>query len=111
MIDGLKHIIEARNELAREFQQSTLNDEHKAELYFGLRNARGITDERIKNNIDALSLYTDDSIWFSKILADDLLKYGKRRRKHFSWRFNGLPKFAEESWAQAEAQGLIPPDF
>ena len=52
---------------------------------------------------------TDDCIFFSRILADDLLEYGKRLRRRHAWRLRlALPSVAPADWSEAERQGLLP---
>jgi hypothetical protein len=110
VVDALEKAIEYRNSIAREAFESRMPPGQKAMMYFGLKDASGVSDERIKTNIDGLSNYTDDCIWFSKLLAADLLTYGKALRRRFVLRFRRLPKLAADDWTRAESEGLVPPD-
>jgi hypothetical protein len=111
-IDGLEKAITYRNDLIAEVQkQSPVPPNLLADRYFGLRNANGVTDERFKMNIEAIYNQTDDCIFFSRILGDDLLTYGNRLRRKNAWKYRlGLPKLKGADWSQAQGQGLMPRD-
>jgi hypothetical protein len=109
-IDGLERSIEFRNEQIMEIQEAKLTFEALTDRYLGRRTAAGIIDERFSTNVDAISAQTDDCIWFSCVLANDLLDYGNNLRKRYSWRFRlRVPKFEPLDWGIADAAGLIPP--
>ena len=110
VIDGLNIAVRTRNELVSEIQrQSPWPALQLAERYFGLRTADGVIDDRIQTNIAALFAQTDDCIFFSKILADDLFKYGTRLRRRNSWKFRlGVPKEVPEDWTFAQREKLLP---
>ena len=71
--------------------------------------AEGITDEKFRGNIDAIVNQTDDCIFYSQLLAEELVKAGKkfRRRNAMVLRF-WLPKLGRADWLEAEKSGLIP---
>jgi hypothetical protein len=110
-IDGLDKTVKHRNDLVDEIKKASLPQQQLIDLYFGLRTASGATDVRFPQNIAALSLQTDDCIFFSRIAAFDLFEYGKKlRRRHARRLMLGLPKLDKADWSDAERQGLIPPD-
>ena len=109
VIDCFDKAIEFRNELVSSIRKNRPPEDELARFYFGLRGPTGI-DERFRNNVDALSLYADDCIFFSKLLAGDLLIYGKKLRRQNAWRVWGLPYIDREDWTEAHEAGLIPPD-
>ena len=111
-IDGLERSIKYRNDLIAEIQQGPAPTPRAlAERYFGLRNAGGRIDERFGMSIAAIFNQTDDCIFFSRILADDLSAYGRKLRRRYIWRFRSrFPKFVPADWSTAEAAGLIPPE-
>jgi hypothetical protein len=111
-IDGLEKSIKYRNDLITEIQKdSPLQGDLLAERYFGLRNANGVTDERFKANVEAIYNQTDDCIFFSRILADDLLDYGNRLRRKNTWKYwLGIPELKGVDWSAPQAQGLLPPN-
>jgi hypothetical protein len=93
-IDGLGQAIKYRNELVTEFREGPRPEPKVgAERYFGLRTADGAIDERFCVNIQAISNQTDDCIFFSRLLAEDLLRYGRKlRRRHARKLMMGLPR-------------------
>lgn len=113
-IDVLKLVIENRNLLIDEFKTSQLEDHQKLEIFLGLRTAKGVVDERFKSNVEALLLKTDDCIFFSKILSEDLHRYAARLHKRYRWRFR-LKRFLPEraDWSSTTLADLLPkePDY
>jgi hypothetical protein len=111
-IDGLDKAIKSRNDLIVEFQRSSpLPPKALAEKYFGLKRSDGVTDEKYSSIVMAIVNQTDDCIFFSRILADDLREYGKKLGRRHAWRLRlGLPKLTgPANWSEAERRGLIPP--
>jgi hypothetical protein len=110
IVEGLNAAIRTRNELVAELKQlSPLSPGVLAERYFGLRTDASVRDERIPSNIAALYAQTDDCIFFSRILADDLMQYGERLRRRYAWRFRlNIPKAEPANWTFAEEEGLLP---
>jgi hypothetical protein len=109
VIDSFEKSVHYRNELISDIRKNQPPHDELARLYYGLRGPTGI-DERFKNNVEALSLYIDDCIFFSRLLARDLLTYGRKLRRQNSWRFWQLPYVDREDWTEAQQAGLIPPD-
>ncbi|MDB5599274.1 MAG: hypothetical protein JWN71_1318 [Xanthobacteraceae bacterium] len=110
-IDDLNHAIKYRNEQIDEIRAaSPLPRRRLAEIYLGLPSSEGDVDERFSAGVLAISLHTDDCIFFSHILADDLLLYSRKLRKRYAWRYR-LPirPFGKVDWTIAETEGLIPP--
>jgi hypothetical protein len=109
-IDSLERSIEYRNGLITEIRQGpALSPLALAERYFGLTDANGRRDERFRQSITAIFNQTDDCIFFSRILADDLLAYGAALRRRYIWKFvSRFPKFVPADWSVAESEGLIP---
>jgi hypothetical protein len=109
-IDSLDKSISYRNELIADFgKMSPIPPQVLLQKYLGVKTTDGITDEKFKGNLHAIADQTDDCIFFSRLLADDLLKHGRKlRRRHArSFRF-GLPKLHTADWSEATASGLIP---
>jgi hypothetical protein len=111
-IDGLDKTIAYRNDPIAEIRkESPLQPEILAERYFGLRNTAGVTDERFKAIIEAIYNQTNDCIFFSRILADDLLGYGNRLRRKNAWKYRlGIPRLKGADWSIAQKEGLLPSD-
>jgi hypothetical protein len=92
-------------------RERNLADEARAAWYFGLRTDDGITDIRYQTTVEAIYNQTDDCIFFSQILAIDLLAYGKRMKRRSRWQLRfGTPGFPSADWSDARRDGSIPPD-
>jgi hypothetical protein len=111
-IDGLDRSIKYRNDLIAEIQKaSPMPSELLADRYFGFPNQNGVTDERFAESVGAIYAQTDDCIFFSRILAKDLLTYGNKLRQKNVWKYRlGIRKLREADWSIAQEQGLLPPD-
>ncbi|WP_440640095.1 hypothetical protein ACSHT2_01645 [Bradyrhizobium sp. PUT101] len=109
-IEGLSEAMESRTELAHEIRnRSNKTDEDVAALYFGIRMQNGHIDERYSTNVDAIYRQTDDCIFFSRILAYELVQYGNSLRRRHMWRYwLGLPKMRDADWSKAQAEGALP---
>lgn len=111
--DAFNLSITERNSLSVEFREGrrkqALSDADVANLYFGLPTEGG-RDDRFKDNLTALSLYVDDGIFFSKLLAEDLGAYGRALRRRNRWRSWKLPRIGKEDWSDVEKEGLFPPN-
>jgi hypothetical protein len=106
-IDGLANAIGNRNELIAEFRETS--PDQRLAKYLGLRSAEGVVDERYRASVAGIFDQTNDCIFFSRILAEDLLKYGNRLRGGHLRRFRvGLPKLDGGDWSKAETSGLMP---
>jgi hypothetical protein len=111
-IDALHSAIKHRNDLITVFHRaSPLPHDMLAEKYFGIRSATGVIDESYSSGLTAIVLGTDDCIFFSRQLSDDLYEYGKQlRHRHLCRLRFGLPSLTGPAdWSEAEAEGLIPP--
>jgi hypothetical protein len=98
-----------RNELIEEFRKEPLSEQEKINRYFGLQVQR-VADQRFASNVKAICAQTDDGIFFSRILADDLVSYGARLRKRHRRKYlKPLPKIGAVDWSYAENLGLMPP--
>jgi len=110
-IDFLEKSIGYRNELILEIQRQSppLSQRQLIDRYFGLPSPQDSIDERFSTNIAALYAQTDDCIFFSQILAEDLFSYGTALRKRYAKRFRlGVRKLVREDWTIAESRGLLP---
>jgi hypothetical protein len=110
-VDGLERAILYRNEQIAEFQRaSPLTSRELVPKYLGLTGPNGVVDVRYKGSVEAIYTQTDDCIFFSYTLADELLQHGKKLRKRYAWRYRlRVRKFQSVDWSIAENAGLIPP--
>jgi hypothetical protein len=107
-IDYLNKSVLYRNALIDEFRKEQLSQQQKIDRYFGLP-TQGVADQRFSTNVEAISKQTDDCIFFSRALADDLLTYGRQLRRRYRWKYlNPLPGIEGADWSRAEAAGLLP---
>jgi hypothetical protein len=111
-VDDLRNAIDFRNSLISEFRErrSEMTELERIQLYVGATRA-GEVDKRFATNIQALSQYTDDCIFFSVLLSKELMQYGNSL--HFRNRFKfrlGVPKLLPVDWTIAEEARLIPDD-
>lgn len=79
-LSSLEDIFERRHAAIRELHATGV-DPHN---YFGLQKGNR-TDLRYSSTMEGMYAYTDDMIYFSKSLGDDLIKYGRELK-------NRLPK-------------------
>jgi hypothetical protein len=109
-IDDLRHSIEFRNALVSEFREK--GDEMTAlgniRIYVGAY-AAGLVDNRFRANMMALTTQTDDCIFFSIMLAEELLRYENRLyvRNMFKYRL-GMSELLPIDWTAAREEKLIP---
>jgi hypothetical protein len=109
-IENLNYACDFRTGLIDELRKEPeLTDEQLAQRYLGIEQARGQTDVRFFHSMEMLSLYTDDCIFFSKMLADELLVYGRKLRNRNRWKYR-LPvgKMKGADWSMADRENLIP---
>jgi len=111
VIDSFEKQCNIRSDLVAKFEATKFNSEkEKIDLYLGLQNSKGLTDERFKSNIEALVAQADDCIFFSRILAEDLEAYGNKLLKQNGWKYRlGISEIIPADWSDAEKEGLIPP--
>jgi hypothetical protein len=112
VIDGLRNAIDARTEISEDIR--TVKDKTSADTiasYLGTRLPNGHIDERHSTNLDAIFKQTDDCIFFSRILALDLVRYGNALRRRYLWRYwLWVPKMQDADWTTAIKSGLLPAD-
>jgi hypothetical protein len=70
-LENVNIACDSRTALSEEFRkETTLTSEQRASRYLGLSMSNGFTDARFPHNMEGLRSYTDDRIFFSKLLAD-----------------------------------------
>ena len=109
-IDDLRNSISYRNELISEFREKrdTMTELERIELYLGTPKA-GEIDNRFAHNVQALYSQTDDCIFFSMLLADELLNYNNALYSRSKLRFRlGKQKLLPADWSKAREANLIP---
>ena len=106
-IAGLTQSIVERNNLIKGYREQHQTDEKIARLYFGLPFAEGRVDASYPNSIKAITLQTDDCIFFSKHLGESLNKYGQGLAKKYGKK---APKVTKIEFTKAYELGLMPDD-
>jgi hypothetical protein len=109
-IDDLRNSIGLRNELISEFreQREKMTELQRIELYVGVPRT-GEIDRRFGQNVQALYSQTDDCIFFSMLLADELRKYNNAVHSRNRFRFRlGRSKLLPADWTIAREAKLIP---
>lgn len=98
-------MIQELNKLTEKFHGENLTGPQLAAVYFGLRVGTRI-DDRYPTTLQALHMSTDDCIFFSGLLGDDLLEYGKTVAARLPERLRG--KYTKATFDQPEREGLMP---
>lgn len=111
-IGNLNGALTARNELLARIKEDRLPTGARIEhFYFGLHYAEGKTNQEFGGYVQALSLYTDDVIFYSVKLCDDLREHGLHVAEKHKKKLGGkLPEVSNFDWRKAEGQDLLPKD-
>lgn len=104
--ETFKYLLAAHDDLQKELQGKSVAD--VVPIYLSLETERG-QDSRYMDWIISSNDILDDFLFYSDVLAKDLIAHGSRVRKHAGWRMrfslpsvNGLPQILPE------AEYLIP---
>lgn len=112
LIENLNTSIASRNDLIDAFRNNQLPEGANLEhLYLGIPYGNNQTNNMYGDTLNSIHLYTDDVIFFSAKLCEDLENhanalnalYRKKLRKH-------PPKSSSVNFTEARNNGLIPPD-
>ncbi len=81
-LQGLEGFFEARNALVEEFRAIQTKSETGLDprMYFGGVSIGRVADERYSSVLRNMDLFTDDAIYFSKMVGDDLRRQAKALR-------------------------------
>jgi len=105
-VHGLSASLEKRNELIASYKAG--NPPFSAELYFGLPRA-GTINQDYPSVVDAMYSQTDDGIFFTQFLCQDLNTHGNQLAATFTKQFGkGVPTIGEPDFGKAETAGLMP---
>jgi hypothetical protein len=106
-ISSFNEAIVRRNELIERWK-GKLSEPALVQVYFGFSEGQHV-DQTYPSLIEAIHLYANDSIMFSKMIAELLNQQGKRVQIQFKARFRGpSPKLF--SFDLSKGKDLIPPD-
>lgn len=104
-IESLRASMERRNEIIEHWKkQGGIGPAP----YFGLRQGDTI-DEDYPSSLHAIFRQTDDAIFFSKLLCEDLSEYGEKVRAQCLKEFKkGVPTVSKSDFKKAIEWGLLP---
>ncbi|HFQ9248442.1 hypothetical protein ACM719_17430 [Pseudomonas aeruginosa] len=111
-ISNLNGALTGRNELLTKIKDEQLPAGAGVEhFYFGLPYAKGKANLEFGGYVKALTLYTDDVIFYSIKLCDDLREHGLRVAKTHQKKLGGkAPGVSNVDWSKADEEGLLPND-
>jgi hypothetical protein len=109
--DDLKQSIDYRNNLIADFKKyssPTRTETEKIHTYVGAY-AHDIVDLRFGDNIEALVRQVDDCIFFSMLLANELLTRERKLHARNWWKYRlNIPRQFPADWSLAKQNDLIP---
>lgn len=110
-IHSLNIIVAKRNQLIETYQaQRPIQDKILKNIYFGRPDDHGHVDSNYPDTVEGIHNQTDDCVFFSKLLCDDLIAHGKmlveRYEKTISKR--DVPTVNQTDFAKSEQKGLMP---
>lgn len=101
--------IQKRNHLIEKFKSEPMSPEKTLQLYFGISDGNRNTDTSYQDTIKAINDHTDDCIFFSKLLYEDLYDHGEELRKRYTKAFGkDAPKINRIDFSAEEKEGLLP---
>ncbi|AVH39518.1 hypothetical protein AL532_25950 [Pseudomonas monteilii] len=111
-IGNLNDTLRGRNHLLEKIKEDDLPHGAKIEhFYLGIPYAEGKANIEYGCYVQALWLYTNDVIFFSMKLSEDLREHGLHVAKKYTKKFRGdAPKVSDFDWSKAEQEGLLPRD-
>lgn len=111
-INNLNNAIVQRNQLIANFKLNIFpKGASISHMYFGIPFGEGNTNQEYGATIESIFLYTNDAIYFSTILVDDLSAHGKTLLKNNKKILRGSPlEVVGANFDQARKDGLIPTD-
>jgi hypothetical protein len=101
-IDGLNAARTLRNSIIEKCK--SLPEGVTPPIYFGLPFAGGHVDSSYPDCIGAIATHTDDCIFFSKLIGEDLVKHGEKLAKQFG---RNAPKIVKSDFSNLP-KGIIP---
>lgn len=108
VLASLERVIAKREELVDQFKNhEDSNTFHY--VYFGLTRPDGNTNQEYADVVDAIHRYTDDVIFFSNLLCNDLMSHGVELRSKNSKFTKRAPKVNCADFSGSEASGFMPP--
>ena len=112
-VENLNDSLANRNEIINAFKNNQFpNGASFEHLYLGIPYGNNQTNKVYGDTLSAIHLYTNDVIFFSVILCEDLQDHATTLNKLYRKKFRGpTPKSSKVDFSQARNNGLIPPDI
>jgi hypothetical protein len=110
-VKSLNEALAQRNRLIEDFRITAPHSQDETlQFYFGVPDQQTRTiDSRYGATIDAIHLYTDCCLYFSKAIADDLSMHGKNLKNNFLKKFKGnAPTIGSLKIEKDEYRRLLP---
>lgn len=109
IMHSLNGAIVERNMLIEEFRKGGPHSQSELfKFYFALPDHGGNTDDRYGSIVNAIFRYTDDCIFFSQGIADDLGAHGKKIEKSFESKFGLKAASVGRLIVKEEQRELLP---
>lgn len=96
---------ELRNEFIREFRKKQYSEKERCEHFFGASDERGDRNDDYPSFMKGISVYTDECIFFSMYLCDQLVSHGENLSKLYG---SKSPRMTQPNFEKAENAGLLP---
>lgn len=111
-VGNLNGALSRRNGLLDSFKNKQFpNGADFHHMYFGLPYGETHTNQEYGGSIQAISLYTDDIIFFSIKVCEDLQDHGETLKKRYKSRLRGSPpRLSIVNFEKPRQDGLIPKD-
>ncbi len=100
---SLNRFINLRNEFGQKMKGLDNND--ICNLYLGLPDEQGHVDRTYTDSVKHICNLTDDCIFFSKTLTNDLVEHGELLKTRLG---KGAPRVNKPNFSNAEKEGLVP---
>ena len=109
-IENLNDVILRRNELIDSFKNNRLPEGAKFEdLYLGLPYGNNQTNNEYGDTVSAIHLYTNDIIFFSAILCEDLQEHAATLNRTYKKILSRTPPSSSKAdFSEARKNGFIP---
>lgn len=111
-VRNLNGALSKRNELLNSFKNKQFPEGASFyHMYLGLPFRETHTNQEYGGSVEAISLYTDDIIFFSIKLCEDLRDHGEVLKKRYKSRLRGSPpRISTVDFEKPRQDGLVPKD-
>lgn len=107
---SVDELIQKRNHLIESYKvDSSMSQEKMLQKYFGRPDRNGNTDSSYPDSISGIYDHTNDCIFFSKLLYQDLNDHGEELRKKYTKTFGkDAPKINKIDFSEVEKEDFLP---